>query len=98
MHSELHPPLGKLYPIKIDGKNDEMTIVPDGTGWCNDNPIQLDSNMLMVLRNTAVDGLIHARLLYGRPNKLNRELHIKKKFVVVFTGDGTARLDHWYDA
>ena len=91
---EMQTSLNGLYPNKIPYQNNVAVIPPNGWGFFDDHGIDLGQTDRA---GKIFEGSLYARLVYGRPNKLDREMEIKKKIFVKFSVQGDIEVCEWAD-
>ena len=82
-----------VYPPKQEYLNDAITLAPGAIGFFDDHEIPLppdyhgDNNVAE----------LSCRVLYGRSDRFDHELELKKKTFLHFVGAGISGGQHWYD-
>ena len=81
-----------FYPPRREYAKNEISVSPNVMGWFEDHNILIPSD----LRGSVV-ALIVCKVVYGKGERLDHILQIKKKAVLQFNEKGMSGGENWYD-
>ena len=81
-----------IYPPNKEYENNIISIPPGNIGFFDDHDIILPQE---IIGNTTVE--LQCKILYGKADRFDYELELKKKTFINFLGSGVSGGQHWYD-
>ena len=81
-----------IYPPNKEYLNNIISISPGGIGFFDDHDIVLPQDL-----NGNTSAELQCKVLYGKADRFDHELELKKKTFINFVGSAISGGQHWYD-